>query len=43
MKFGAKFCLLMISVMTLALLGGCETFKGTGRDIANFGKLISGD
>ncbi len=24
-------------------VSGCETFKGTGRDISNLGKLISGD
>jgi len=24
-------------------LSGCETCKGTGRDISNLGKMISGD
>ena len=33
---------LLILVMGI-MLNGCETFKGTGRDISNFGKLVSGD
>ncbi|MDP8263538.1 MAG: hypothetical protein P9M13_09620 [Candidatus Ancaeobacter aquaticus] len=35
--------LLCAVVLFPILLSGCETVKGTGRDISNFGSMISGD